>query len=188
MDESAPNPYQPPTSTDFSGERAPAFDGSASRSSRLWASLIDGLLISVIVVPAQYFAGVYQDFPKISQPPFPQSLLWLVAGIAITLAVQGRPLVRSAQTIGKKVMNIQIVNVSDGRPAPFERIVLWRLLPPMLVAQIPYVGGFLGMVNVLLIFRQDRRCGHDHLARTRVVDLAWSTARRNAEAVRATGG
>ena len=41
----------------------------------------------------------------------------------------------------------------------------------MLVAQIPYIGAFLILADVLCIFREDRRCLHDHLAGTRVIDL-----------------
>jgi hypothetical protein len=33
------------------------------------------------------------------------------------------------------------------------------------------VGTFLVLVDVLFIFRKDRRCVHDHIAGTRVVNL-----------------
>lgn len=171
MDQSAPNPYQPPTSLEPMTDSERAHDGSASRMSRFWAAMIDGVLAIIIFVPLQYFAGVYRDFPKVSEPPFPQSLLWALAGFAITLVLHGTFLARSAQTIGKKALGNQIVNASDGRPAAFGTIVLRRLLPMSLVALIPYVGGVLSIVNVLFIFRKDRRCVHDHIAGTRVVKL-----------------
>ncbi|MDC0679104.1 RDD family protein [Sorangium atrum] len=171
MAQFAPNPYQPPTSIEPMADSERARDGSASRMSRFWAAMIDGVLAIVIFVPLQYFAGVYRDFPKISEPPFWQSLLWALAGLAITLVLHGTFLARSAQTIGKKALGIQIVNASDGKPAAFGTIALRRLLPMSLVALIPYVGGVLSIINPLFIFRKDRRCVHDHIAGTRVVKL-----------------
>jgi hypothetical protein len=79
-------------------------------------------------------------------------------------------LLSSAQTIGKKALSIQVVNVSDGEPASFLRLVSWRFLPMVLVSQVPYVG-YLAFIDPAFIFRGDRRCLHDHMARTRVVAL-----------------
>jgi uncharacterized RDD family membrane protein YckC len=39
------------------------------------------------------------------------------------------------------------------------------------VALIPVIGGFLPLVDVLFIFRHDRRCIHDLLAGTNVVKV-----------------
>ncbi|WP_437296172.1 RDD family protein [Sorangium sp. So ce426] len=171
MAQSAPNPYQPPTALEPMADSERADERSASRMSRFWAAMIDGVLALIIIVPLQYFAGVYRDFPKVAEQPFPQSLLWALAGFAITLALHGAFLARSAQTIGKKALGIQIVNASDGKRAAFGTIVLRRLLPMSVVALIPYVGGVLSLVNVVFIFRKDRRCVHDHIAGTRVVKL-----------------
>lgn len=38
-----------------------------------------------------------------------------------------------------------------------------------LVSLIPGVGGLFSIVDILLIFRADRRCAHDHIAGTKVV-------------------
>lgn len=164
--------YPPPTSLEHLPEHVRADTGHASRGSRLWASLIDLAIASVFVIPAQYFAGFYDDFPRVKQPQLPESLLWMVGGLVLTLAIHGPFLARSAQTIGKRALGIRIVTVKDNAPAPLARIVLWRMLPLSLLAQIPYVGPLLGLIDVLAIFRQDRRCLHDHVAGTRVLQVA----------------
>lgn len=133
--------------------------------------MLDTVISLTILLPAQVYTGMYDGFPHISRPPFPQTLLWALGGVAVWLALNGVFLARSGQTIGKKLVGIQIVNVSDGKPAPLARLVIWRYLPMVLVSQIPYVGGVLGIVNVCFIFRQDRRCVHDHIAGTRVVEV-----------------
>jgi uncharacterized RDD family membrane protein YckC len=171
MDPSFTNPYQAPSDIEAPGEASQARDRSATRWSRLGAAMIDGLISILIVFPVQFWAGVYQGFPNIKPQPFPMSLVWALGGVAVWLAVHGVFLARSAQTVGKKAVGIQIVMAEDGRPAPFSRLVLWRFLPTMLVAQIPMVGPVLSCVDVLFIFRKDRRCVHDHIAGTRVVSL-----------------
>jgi len=42
------------------------------------------------------------------------------------------------------------------------------MLPFSLLPLLP-LGGLLGMVHSILVFRKDYRCGHDMLAGTRVV-------------------
>jgi uncharacterized RDD family membrane protein YckC len=171
MDPSLPNPYQAPSDIEPPSDEAQASDGSATRGARLGAAIIDGLISIAIVFPVQYWAGVYQDFPNLQPQRFPRSLLWSLAGVAVWLAVHGVFLARSAQTVGKKALGIQIVMAHDGKPAPFSRLVFWRFLPTMLVAQIPGLGPILSCADILFIFRKDRRCLHDHIAGTRVIAL-----------------
>ena len=45
----------------------------------------------------------------------------------------------------------------------------WKKLIQVTLSGIPFLGPILGIVNILLIFRGDRRCGHDLVANTRVV-------------------
>jgi uncharacterized RDD family membrane protein YckC len=173
MAPSLPNPYQAPSDIEPPEyEEEEVSDGSAPRSARLGAALIDGLISIAIIFPVQFWAGVYRNFPNLEPQPSPRTLLWSLAGIAVWLAVHGVFLARSAQTIGKKIVGIQIVMVNDDRPASFSRLVLWRFLPTMLVAQIPLLGPTLSCLDILFIFRKDRRCLHDHLAGTRVIPLA----------------
>ncbi|MOA70690.1 RDD family protein [compost metagenome] len=50
-------------------------------------------------------------------------------------------------------------------------LLLKRYLVWWLLAYVPIVGMFLVLVDYLFIFRADRRCLHDRLAATRVVQL-----------------
>ena len=178
MGPSVSNPYQAPAEPEPlpREEVAPADDGSATRFARLGASLIDTVISLVIVVPLQVYGGMYDGFPKVKRPEFPHSLLWSLGGVAVWLAVHGVFLARNAQTVGKKLVGIQMVNVSDGKPAPFYKLVVWRFLPATLLYQIPYVGSVLALVDIGFIFRADRRCVHDHIAGTRVVEVAKGTS------------
>jgi uncharacterized RDD family membrane protein YckC len=72
------------------------------------------------------------------------------------------------QTLGKRWMGIKIVKL-DGTAPGFVHAVLLRIFVNALIGSIPKAGGVYSLVDVLMIFRQDRRCAHDLIASTRVV-------------------
>lgn len=167
------NPYAPPSIASDIARPAPPGDGvvDATRSQRLMGSLLDALISLVILMPIQFATGMYDGFPKVAQPTFVQSLLWGSAGLGLWLAFHGRLAATSAQTIGKRVVGTRIVDARTGENAPFKRIFWSRLIPQHLVALIPYVGSVITLLNVVLVFRNDRRCGHDLIAGTRVIQV-----------------
>ncbi len=95
-----------------------------------------------------------------------------VLGFIGFLLLNGYFLKTNGQTVGKKLSGIRIADL-DGKVPDFAKVVLLRYLPVSLVATIPLVGGYLTVIDVLFIFRSDRRCLHDLIAGTKVV-----TARR----------
>jgi uncharacterized RDD family membrane protein YckC len=163
------HPDQGPSHLGPLRNEAPADDGSATRLSRLGAALIDMVISVILTLPILFYSGALDDFSATAQREFPQALIWSAVGAAVWLAANSVLLTRSAQTIGKMLLGIQVVNVSDGKPAAFSRLVVWRFLPTLLVPLLPYVGDLLAFLDVAFIFRKDGRCLHDHLAGTRVV-------------------
>lgn len=166
------NPYQPPATRDDARPVAPSDDRQASRGSRLLASFVDSLIIMAIVFPLQFAFGVFDHFPNIEPRTSWQGIAWSGFSFLCWFAIHGYFLKTRAQTIGKRMADIQIVNFDDDRPARLAQIVVWRHLPISLVAIVPYVGIWLTFVDCLFIFRSDHRCLHDHVARTRVVRWA----------------
>jgi uncharacterized RDD family membrane protein YckC len=129
--------------------------------------MIDGIVIGALLLPVQWQMGLFRDLTAYSQDRVTQ-LIWGVVGMGAVVAVNGYLWTTRAQSIGKLAMGIKIVTL-DGRNADFARIVFRRFLPTSLVALIPFVGGILALADALAIFRNDRRCIHDHIAGTRVV-------------------
>jgi uncharacterized RDD family membrane protein YckC len=72
------------------------------------------------------------------------------------------------QTIGKKLARTRIVSYQDGRNLGFVGNVLLRSLLPFLIASI--IGGCFTLIDILLIFGAERRCLHDLIAGTTVVE------------------
>jgi uncharacterized RDD family membrane protein YckC len=160
------NPYATPR---VSGPRvgyAAADSGSlASRGSRLAASLIDGFAAMVILLPALaavFFAGASEG---------PSGFVILLAavsglGFLVFAVYQLSMLIRQGQTLGKKSMNIRIVNYSDGQVPSAGRLLGMRYFVNSLLGQIPLYS----VLDVLLIFGSEKRCIHDYLAGTKVVE------------------
>ena len=90
--------------------------------------------------------------------------LGLISILAIAI-VQIVLLSKDGQTIGKKALHGRIVSVSTGQNGGFVPNVLLRGWLNFLIGVIP----FYRLVDVLLIFREDRRCIHDLIAGTRVI-------------------
>jgi uncharacterized RDD family membrane protein YckC len=171
MDPSS-NPYQAPVAGEPPETEGVAPGEHATRGARLVAYFMDSIIGFAVMFPLQIWAGVFKGFPSAMKPQeFPKSLLWSIGWILLWTALNGSFLAKSAQTIGKKLMGLQIVMVEDGKPASFERLVFWRFVPVLLLSQLPYVGSVLSLADTLFIFRADRRCLHDHIAGTRVVAL-----------------
>lgn len=139
----------------------------ADRGARLLASLLDALLIASIVGPLQWSAGAFDNFPNVRQD-FVALLGWSAVGLALTCLVQGYFWHTRAQSIGKMVLRIKIVTAS-GRNATLKRIVLGRVLPTLALTLIPILGRVFTVLDAVAIFRDDRRCLHDHIADTHVV-------------------
>jgi uncharacterized RDD family membrane protein YckC len=166
------NPYAPPQ-TDPIADLSSTLDAPlASPWIRLGASLIDGLIVFAMNLPLMYFSGYFartMEGAQRGQTFFPESFLWSAIGIAIFVAINWTSL-QKGQTIGKKLVKIQIVK-KDGSPIPATAIILRRLLPVQVVALIPFLGGLLLCVDALLIFRSKRNTLHDDVADTKVIQL-----------------
>ena len=129
----------------------------ASRGSRVTAWLCD-----LVVGISPYVLSYTLAF-------FVHPVFWaLYFAIAISLVtLQSVLLVRDGQTIGKKWLNIRIVKVDTAKNGGFVTNVLLRAIVNGLLAY-PTLGIYL-LIDILLIFREDKRCIHDLIAGTQVV-------------------
>lgn len=183
---SSPQPFTPPAT----GASFPAFNPGAAteaqefvpalagRGSRLGAYLLDQMFVLILVMPGLW--QLFQPFMKdleAGRTPTPEELIaqlapvlpLLIIPVLAFVIVQIVLLVKRGQTVGKMLLGVRIVKL-DGSAAGFVSVILMRGLLPALIGGIPMVGGFFSLINVLLIFREDRRCIHDLMAGTVVVE------------------
>jgi uncharacterized RDD family membrane protein YckC len=140
----------------------------AGRGARFAAVMIDGVINATIMFPAMYLTGMWGRLMSATISPV-ELIAWAVAGFVLYLALHGRLLKQHGQTIGKRWLGIQTVAVDTGEVISMQKMVLARILPVNVVANLPPPLNYLGLIDALMIFRRDRRCLHDMLAGTRVV-------------------
>jgi uncharacterized RDD family membrane protein YckC len=168
------NPYAPPVSevrdTDPSD---PNQFTLADRGTRLGAILLDGL---ILIVPVIFFLWLfYEAFGAKFWIPVPGSkgvflsLGAVAIGAIVDLAINGTLLFRHGQTVGKRLCKIRIAKLNGEVPSLFDSFIKRRVLFST-VQQIPIAGALLGFADALMIFRDDRRCIHDHVAGTIVIN------------------
>lgn len=141
----------------------------AGRGARLGASLVDCGVLLVFMGPIAYFLGVFDYAKDQQQPPLSLTLLIGAIGIAIFLVVNWKLLNQNAQTVGKYFLDLRIANLDGSKPT-LKQLMFRRYLVYWGFPYIPMVGGLLNLINILFIFRKDRRCIHDLYAGTKVIN------------------
>tara|TARA_B100000941_G_C28451234_1_gene525169 strand:- start:354 stop:890 length:537 start_codon:yes stop_codon:yes gene_type:complete len=152
----------------------------AERSQRFYAFVLDALFsfsVSLII-------------PLILSPLIKNSdLIIALLCFVIIVTIQGYLLINTGQSIGKRLMNIRIVDSINLKIPSFKKVFLIRYI---LIWQIPNLMSlillasnseldasdpsnsegiisliaFIVLAQTLLIFKNDRRCGHDILSGT----------------------
>jgi uncharacterized RDD family membrane protein YckC len=137
------------------GARAAGLDryaNLASRLTRLIAFFVDLLLFAFV-------AGIGRAAGRSDGEAL--AGLLLIALLVLQVILLGR----DGQTVGKKLLAVRIVDADTRQHAGFFKTVVLRVVLNGLLSLIP---GY-GLVDALLIFRDDRRCLHDLIAGTVVV-------------------
>jgi uncharacterized RDD family membrane protein YckC len=179
MNNNPTNPYAAPTAV-VDDIAEPGSLELAGRGRRLGAAIIDSLIIAIpFMLLGVWFAiaGARSGAPAaggvltwVVTHPFGYQAAASLLGYLTFLALNGYLLNKSAQTIGKRLLGIRIVR-SNGETADFGRIAFLRYLPTALVQMLPLVGNFYPLIDALLIFRGSRKCLHDNIADTIVVNV-----------------
>lgn len=144
----------------------PAENSLAPIKSRILASVID-LSIGVLAL-------LLASFTLSQSLGNALSILGIFVSVAIVLAVivyQAVCLSSTGQTVGKRVMQLRIVNFYDDSNPGFAKAVLMRWWLPSLIYSIPYLGWAFWFADGLFVLKKDRRCLHDLMAGTKVVQL-----------------
>jgi uncharacterized RDD family membrane protein YckC len=195
---SAENPYAAPEAKLTPVSRVSRDIPLARRFTRYLAAVVDDIIDLAYRLPILYLLGFFNDVPQGKSPPFWLLLVASVPGFLGFLLIHGYLLKTKGQTVGKLLLGIRITDL-DGNVPEFGKVILLRYLPISIVSLIPVLGGCLWpssggpdgdgaailvdlvifpievlgasllLLDVLFIFRGDRRCIHDLLAGTKVL-------------------
>ena len=172
----ADNNFAPPKSAVADVAPSDGVGEKATRGSRLGATLIDGLIFGIPFVPSYVVA-----IPSVLHQGKPGAVSiwaalaatggWLYFALLVllcTLTITAILVHKNAQTIGKKLLGIKVAR-KDGSRATLGRIFGLRYLLNSAIGLIPLIGPFYGLIDVLFIFGEPKRCLHDYLADTIVI-------------------
>lgn len=172
------NPYAAPTAVIAERE---IFEGlrKADRLTRLLAAILDGLVVSIpvfgIAISVSIYMGITHSGSASADWTNGDTALLVVVGSALMLYIAGfaayqiHLLWKNGQTLGKKLMQVKIVR-RDGSRADLPRLLVLRYLIPVVLGAVPFVGGLFSLVDSLFIFSEEKRCLHDLMADTIVID------------------
>lgn len=156
------NPYQAP--------RADIYEPPAGAQSELeLASPLRRLAAQLINGFAFVFLMILGIIPFLTlgtgETPGCGHFVLLIILVMVWLSWNWSWLAKYDQSVGKRLMSIRVVRTSGERASMGRLVGLRYVVGTGLLGQIPLYG----LVDPLFIFRQDRRCIHDHVADTIVV-------------------
>jgi len=170
------NPYAAPQTMDDVAE-----DGDqelATRGARFVGAFIDGLTMLPVVVGV---GVLYLSFELGTSGTFGANgiIAGLVGGViggvlgtVWHLMLNGYLLAKRGQTLGKLAAGTKIVDAETNGLVPLMPLILKRWISMQVLSIIPILGGFVPLVDALLIFRGNRRCLHDDFAGTKVIKVS----------------
>jgi uncharacterized RDD family membrane protein YckC len=146
------------------------------------AATLDSLIALLWSIPLWMHFKVFDYLIQFQDVPAGVAFEVAALGFLLFVLANAYFLRNNGQTIGKWLLGIRIATLDGGIP-DFWRIVILRYAPISLAALIPYVGFFADSFDAVFIYRGDRRCIHDLIAGTQVLQITTSarSARRSAE-------
>jgi uncharacterized RDD family membrane protein YckC len=172
------NPHVPWTAQQsYRTETAVARAPLATLGQRFGASLLDSVAALVAFLPmimsmgSSAFVAAARGHEPSPEQLEPNMGLMAFSGILflVLLIVNLRWLIMRGQSIGKRMMGTRIVALDSDRNPGGVKTVLLRGWVNAIIGAIPLLGIFYSIADILFIFGKDRRCLHDLLAGTRVV-------------------
>lgn len=159
---------------DYCARCTPALLRLADPGTRLAATLVDRATTLLPLPVALFLMGLLSaGLSDEEVSPFLVPLLMLGSLVTLVMvAYQYHLLLTTGQSLGKRMLGIKVVR-TDGSPADLGRLLFLRNLLPVFI-NLPTCGLF-SLVNALMILTAERRCLHDHIADTVVIQVDGQT-------------
>ena len=162
------NPYAPPQAIVQDIVDPPAGIELADRGTRFGAALLDGLLFGLMVYLPFVLSFTFGLRPsragQISSTGTWIGLALGAVGFIVWMFFTVKFLGENGQSIGKKACRIKLLR-TDGSEVSISRVIIGRNVINGILGIIPLYG----IIDVLFIFGNARRCVHDYIADTIVI-------------------
>lgn len=159
------NPYQAPASYGYARPSLPL----SSRGKRFAGALIDSFFLMVAAAPGFILFMVAADGNNDEASAVSAvGLALMILGLFAVGVVNWVMITRSGQSIAKRMLGMRIVRVDTGGLPGFVNGVVLRSWVPTLINQ---ACNLFSLIDALWIFNEERRCIHDLIAQTVVIDV-----------------
>jgi uncharacterized RDD family membrane protein YckC len=162
-----PNPFAPPESAEPRPKEVEDALRLADPFARFVGRLVDGIFMGLC-----FFGAVMFSMPLRSTGLNEDLVggIFIGAGLLFYNGVQIGLILTRAQSVGKVVVGTRIERM-DGLPLGFLEGVFLRSWIPVILSQVPCVGSLFSLADGLAVLGVERRCLHDQIAGTRVVQI-----------------
>jgi uncharacterized RDD family membrane protein YckC len=130
--------------------------------------IVDLIVALPVVIPVGILTGEFSAAFHRQIIPWSIYVENALAGWVWFFVVNGYLLKKYGQTVGKRFLDVRICDSRTEAVPPLWRLVV-RIGVPPIAGLLGALGRLFALVDVLFIFRRDRRCIHDLIAGTRVV-------------------
>ena len=138
------------------------FTGLASLKSRALAVLLDMLMFYAIFIPFNIYSTEKSE------------IIYLFIVYFLLMYIQVLFLVKSGQSIGKKLLKIRISQFHNPNETPgFFKIIILRIVINDLIYLIPIIGLIYLVLDYGFALSKSRRCIHDYIAGTVVTKVNY---------------
>jgi len=142
----------------------------ATRGRRFGAAMVDALLAGAILGLLAWLTSWNIWANAKNDTLWTLKIGEMASSFALFVVMQGYLVVTRRQTIGKLLFKIRIVRC-DGTDASAIRIIGLRYGVSYLISIVSTAAMIFGFLDSLFIFRKSRRCLHDLIADTTVVNV-----------------
>ena len=139
----------------------------ATRLQRLAAALLDDFIAVLSLIPVMSYYDIFSYISESKAIPMNVIININLYAFVVFILLHGVLLYNYGQTIGKKIVGIAI-STYDFQVPEFNRMIALCYIPFRIAGLIPGLN-VLPIVDVLFIFRKDKQCLHDMLAKTQVI-------------------
>ena len=170
------NPYAQPTTLGYAPQPTIPL---ASQGARFVGALVDSIVPIAALFVGLPIMMLDPEFGVEGSEPGPIGMAGAVVSFVSFLTITGLQwywIASSGQSVGKKLMNIQIRKL-DGSPVGFVSGVIMRswllsfAIGVLNIISCGLLGSALYLVDSLMILGNERRCLHDLIASTVVIEL-----------------
>jgi uncharacterized RDD family membrane protein YckC len=161
------NPYQSPSAASAPIHRPLQASHAmlASRSTRFFGALLDGILMLAGGIPGGI---LFVAMTRNDAEPSIVGMLAMGAGVIAVAIVNWVLIAQRGQSIAKRILGMRIIVRDTGELPGFLRGVILRIWVP---AAINQACNLFSLVDALWIFGDEQRCLHDLIAGTIVIDV-----------------